>query len=191
MDRRHFVAAVTALALILIFAETPVAQTLTPAQVARMSSAYLRLDGIPGDSLTDRHRGEIDIDTFSWAQNRAASGMSGGGAAGRASMGTFHFTTYLGQASPRLFQACTTGQVIRSAVLSVSVPNHEYLYWRLWDVTVREYRTVHDTKKDHRPREEFSLDFGRIEIEYRPVAHTGAPMQPVRSGWDVRANRPF
>jgi type VI secretion system secreted protein Hcp len=191
MDRRLFFATVTAVLLSLGLTGISLAQTHTATQAAKASSAYLRLDGIPGDSPVVGHRGEIEIETYSWAESQPAAGASGGRASGRVNMGTFHLTAVLSPASPRLLQACANGQIIRSAVLSVSVPNYEFLYWRLWDVTIRDYRSILDTRKDPRPRDEFSLEFARIEIEYKPVTATGAQIGPVRSGWDVRANRPF
>jgi type VI secretion system secreted protein Hcp len=192
MDRRHFVAAVTALTLSLAITGICTAQMYTATQTARSTLLLLRIDGIPGDSMVDRHKGDIDIDSYSWVESRAASGMSGGGSAGRINMGSFHFSTRASQASPRLFQACASGQVFRSAVLTVWTTQQERQYWRMWDVTVHHYKNSLDLKKDLMSWDEFSLDFARIELDYRPVSLSGGPAPPpIRSGWDVRANRPF
>lgn len=76
--------------------------------------------------------------------------------------------------------------------MTVWITHHEQLYWKLGDVTVRDYRNSLDLKKDRLPQDEFSLDFARIEIDYRPPPQSGGPAPaPIRSGWDVRANRPF
>ena len=192
MDRRNFVAAVTALTLSLAITGISAAQMYTPAQTARSTLLLLRIDGIPGDSAVDRHKGEIDIESYSWVESRAASGAPGGGATGRVNAGSFHFSARSSQASPRLFQACASGQVLRSAVLTVWITQQERQYWRMWDVTVHHYKNSLDLKKDLMSWDEFSLDFARIEFDYRPVSLSGGPAPPpIRSGWDVRANRPF
>ena len=190
--KKHLFAIVMASSFILGITGIAMAQTYTATQTARSTLLLLRIEGIPGDSVVDRHKGDIDIESYSWAENRAASAQSGGGAAGRVNVGSFRFSAPTSQASPRLFQACATGQVFRSAVLTVWITHHERLYWRLADVTVRDYRNSLDLKKDRLPQDEFSLDFARIEIDYRPPPQPGGPSPaPIRSGWDVRANRPF
>ena len=65
------------------------------------SDYFLKIDGIDGESTDDRHKGEIDIQSFSWGVSNSGSMSSGsGGGAGKASFQDIHFTRQLDKASP-------------------------------------------------------------------------------------------
>lgn len=164
------------------------------AEAQKQMNAFLRLEGIAGESADAKHRGEIDIESFGWSESQTGSGSQPGGgrSSERINAGSFQFSAYTSQASPRLFQACATGQRVKTAVLTVrNRSGLEYMTWRLTDVSVRDYKIVGDTNRDARTRDEFSLEFSRIEFEYRPVQPNGQPGQPVKAGWDAVQNRPF
>lgn len=164
------------------------------AEAQKQINAFLRLDGIAGESTDARHKGDIDIESFGWSESQAGAIGQPGGArpAERVTMGSFQFSAYTSQASPRLFQMCALGQFIKTAVLTVrSRSGLEYMTWRLTDVMVRDYKIVGDTNRDARTRDEFSLEFKRIEFEYRPVQPNGQLGPPVKGGWDQIQNRSF
>jgi type VI secretion system secreted protein Hcp len=53
------------------------------------------------------------------------------------------------------------------------------------DVLVSSYQTggvQHDV-----PTDQFSLNFGRIDVEYRPMMPDGSMGMPVKGGFDVKA----
>src|SRR5438552_4737693 len=82
--------------------------------------AFLKIDGIPGDSLDAQHKGEIELLSFSWGESNAATVAHGsGGGAGKAVLQDFHFTTKTSQASPRLMLACSNAMPIKEATLTV------------------------------------------------------------------------
>jgi type VI secretion system secreted protein Hcp len=81
--------------------------------------AFLKIDGIAGESLDERHKDEIEVLAFSWGEsNSGSSGIGGGGGAGKVTMQDFRFTMKLSKASPQLAAACATGKHIKSAVLT-------------------------------------------------------------------------
>ena len=43
---------------------------------------FLRLDGIPGESVDAKHKGEIDVLSWSWGEIAADAGAAPGGGAG-------------------------------------------------------------------------------------------------------------
>ena len=81
---------------------------------------FLKLDGIAGESTDVAHKGEIDIDSWSWgvSNTRLDVGGGGGGGAGKASFQDFHFVSRISKASPALFLACASGSHIKEALLS-------------------------------------------------------------------------
>lgn len=84
------------------------------------SDYLLELDGVKGESKDDKHKGAIEIESFSWGvSNTGASSSGGGGGTGKVSFQDFHFTTRISKASPQLMLACATGQHIPTATLYV------------------------------------------------------------------------
>ena len=82
---------------------------------------FLKIDGIDGDSTSVQHKGEIDVQSWSWGvarPARRAGASGGGGGAGRASFQDFHFVSRISKASPALFLACATGQHHKEATLT-------------------------------------------------------------------------
>src|SRR4051812_34585062 len=83
--------------------------------------AFLKLEGIDGDSQDRSHVGWIEIETYSWGLTQSGSIASGGGGggAGKASFQDVHFTSLTSKASPLIAKACATGQHIAKAQLSL------------------------------------------------------------------------
>ena len=80
---------------------------------------FLKIDGIQGESRDDRHKDEIDIESFSWGETQSGTfAVGGGGGAGKVSMQDFHFTMPVNKASPALFLACAQGDHIKNAILT-------------------------------------------------------------------------
>ena len=80
---------------------------------------YLKIDGIKGESLNDKHKDEIDVESFSWGVSQTGSLATGGGSgAGKAQFQDLQISTNMSKASPLLFKACATGEHIKEATLS-------------------------------------------------------------------------
>ena len=82
--------------------------------------AFLKIDGIKGESTDDKHKDEIDVISWSFGEtNSGTAHTGGGGGAGRVNMKDFKFTMRTNKASPKLFQACANGKHINKVVLFV------------------------------------------------------------------------
>jgi type VI secretion system secreted protein Hcp len=154
--------------------------------------AFLKIEGIPGESRDSSHKEEIDVLSWSWgASNTGTHAGGGGGGAGKVSMNDLTVTKALDKSSPRLMLACAKGDLVRQAVLvcrSQEAEPVEYLKITLSDILVSSYSTSGSAGGDDRPMESISFNFGRIEIEYIPVDVNGVPEEPVRAAWDVVEN---
>ena len=158
---------------------------------------FLKLQGVEGESTDARHRGEIEVEAWSWGETNSGGSAGGsGGGAGRVAMSDLRFTARLGKASPKLLLACAAGQHIPSAVLVAQQsdeqrPAEDFLTLTLSDVLVKAYEAGDAGAAGAAPRDQVSLGFGRITIEYRPRSPDDGTLGPaVRSGWDLKANRP-
>src|SRR3954466_3049656 len=84
------------------------------------SDIFLKLDGIKGESLDDKHKDEIELQSFSFgASNFGRVAAGSGGRVGKASLQDFHFVMKSNKASPTLFLSCVSGKHISTAVLTV------------------------------------------------------------------------
>jgi type VI secretion system secreted protein Hcp len=148
---------------------------------------FLKIDGIPGESVDAAHNGEIEPVSFSWGESAAAARTAGAGV-GKVSLEQFHFTAKVTKASPLLLRACATGQHLKAAVLTARKEGgqgFEFLVVTLSDVVVSAYEIAGSVDADA-PLDQVSLSFGRIEVEYRPQRPDGSPDAAVHVGWDAR-----
>lgn len=154
---------------------------------------FLKIDGIPGESTDSSHKDEIDVLSSTWGESQPAMpGGPGGISAAKVVMEDFHFSMRLNRASPKIFLACASGARIRNAILAVrrAGPNPvEFLKWTFTDVTVASYQTTSNVPPGELPTDQFSLRFGKIEMEYYPVKPDGSLDTSIKAGWDLQANK--
>lgn len=146
---------------------------------------FLKLDGISGESQDSKHKGEIEIESFSWGVSNAGSaahGASGGGGAGKVSFQDFHFTTPVSAASPSIFRACATGKHIPKAVLTVRKAGErpvEFYKITLTDLLVSSYsQGGSSTDESNAPVDQFSFNFAKIEVNYQQQNSDGTVTTP-------------
>lgn len=153
---------------------------------------FLKLDGIDGESTDDKHKGEIDVLSWSWGETNSGShSTGGGGGAGKVSMQDFHFVMESNKATPKLMLACASGQHIKKAVLTcrkAGGEQQEYLKVTMDDLLVSSYQTG-GSGSSVKPSDQISLNFSKIEFEYKPQKPDGTLDAPVKAGWDLKANK--
>ena len=157
--------------------------------------AFLKLDGIKGESQDAKHKGEIDIMSFSWGAHQAGTSAIGSGAgSGKVSLQDLQITKKVDSSSPLLFLNCANGAHIKEGNLVVRKAGGdqlEYLKIKLTDVLVSSYQpSGHVHGGDDIPTESVSLNFSKIEMNYQPQGADGkAQGGPILAGWDVKANK--
>ena len=137
--------------------------------------AFLKIEGIEGESQDKTHKGEIEIDSYSWGVEQVAV-AGGGGGSGKPSAQDFHFTTPLSKASPNLMLACATGRHFPSATLTCrKAGGFEFLKIRMDEVLVSSYAPGGRTDESF-PEESVSLAFAKMDILYT-VQRTGETVE--------------
>jgi type VI secretion system secreted protein Hcp len=155
---------------------------------------FLKIDGIQGESLDKAHKGEIELEAFSWGETNAGAGGVGaaGGGAGKVQIQDLHVTAHVNKASPTLMLACATGKHLKEAVLSARKAGkgqQEFLVFKFTDLLVSSYQISGSAHVDTVPTDQISFNFGKIELEYRSQQTDGTLGPPVNAGWDVKANQ--
>jgi type VI secretion system secreted protein Hcp len=152
----------------------------------------LKVDGIEGESRIDKHKGEIDIESFSWGETNAALAPGGTGAGtGKVSMQDFHFSAQFSKASPVLFVSCASGKHFPTAtlyVLRAGDEQQEFLTWTLSDVMISSYQTGGSEGADLSPMDAFSLNFAKIVVSYKEQNADGRLGEEITAGWDLKKN---
>jgi type VI secretion system secreted protein Hcp len=153
---------------------------------------FLKIDGVEGESQDSKHKAEIEIQSFSFGATQTGSfAAGGGGGAGKVSMQDFHFTVPVNKASPKLMLACASGQHIKKAVLTVrkaGKEQQEYLKYTFSDILVSSYQTG-GGGGDVMPVDQISLNFAKIEQEYKEQKADGTLAGSVKAGWDLKQNK--
>lgn len=157
------------------------------------AQAFLKIDGIKGDSLDKQHKDEIDIQSFSFGVTNSGSigSGSGGAGAGKATFSSFHFNKLYDKASPALFKGVATGEHFKTAEFAFrrkgGDSSTDFLTIKLSDVLITGYQQ--GGTKEPPLLEGAELDAAKIEIEYTPQNTDGSLGDSVRASYDLKANK--
>ena len=153
--------------------------------------AFLKLDGVDGESQVRGHENEIEVVSFSFGVTQTGTGSSGGGGgAGRASFQDFNYVSAIHKGSPSLLKICASGEHIKSATLTVrkvAGQAFEFIKLKLEDILVSSYLPA-GAAGDEAPSEQVSLNFNKIEFSYVTQNADGSAGATNTVGWDVLRN---
>jgi type VI secretion system secreted protein Hcp len=154
---------------------------------------FLKLEGVPGESTDDKHKGEIDVESFSWGvTNTGTAGHGGGQGGGKALAQDAQFTKRTDKSSPVLMIGCATGQHFKEALLTVRKAGGtqlEYLKFKLEGVMVTSYQTMGAPGGGGVVQESFALNFAKIEMIYKEQKADGTLGGETKQKYDFEANK--
>lgn len=144
--------------------------------VLAAADAFLTVDGIKGESLDDKHKGDIEIASWSW----------GTISAGKA--GSLSFTKRVDKASPGLINASLSGNHIKKATLVLRKGGGErapqnYVRITLEDVIVSSVNV--SGAGSEMPMEQISFNFSKVKFEYIPQKADGSADAAISAAWDA------
>lgn len=158
-----------------------------------MSTDYfLKLDPkVEGESTDAKHKGEIEIESFSFGVTNQGTGGSGGGSGGgKSTQQDMHMTKKTDKASPVLAQACASGKHFPAAVLTIrkaGTEQQEYLVYTLNEVFVSSFQAG-GSGGNVIPLDQFSLNYVKMVMEYKEQKADGTLGGSVKLGWDWGKN---
>lgn len=153
---------------------------------------FIKIGSLKGESADHKHKEEIDVLSWSWGMDNAASGHVGGGSgAGKVNVHDISFVKYIDRSTPDLMLACAKGTHIPEARLVVRKAGDtplEYLTITMSDVLITSVHTGGAHGQD-RLTENVGLNFGKVKVDYKEQSASGqAGLSPTMT-WDVRANK--
>jgi type VI secretion system secreted protein Hcp len=159
--------------------------------------AFLKIEtpAVAGESSDAKHKGEIELFSFSLgASNPTTIGSATGGAgAGKVSFSSFSIMKKTDKTSPVLFQGLASGIHYDKATVTLRKAGGdnpvEYLKYTFGTVFVESIQWSGSTGGDDSPAESVSFVYGKLEIDYQPQGGTGKPEGgAIHGGWSVMKN---
>ena len=159
--------------------------------------AFLKIDGVPGESQDEKHKDWIEILSYSFGASQMSSGSrSSGGAASaeRVNIADFSIVKALDKASPLIFKNTCMGNHIPSVVLELcraTGDKAKYMEYKMADVLVSSVRPGGSAQGgESLPLEEVSFNAGRIDLTYVATDHkTGKGAGNVTAWWSQVENK--
>src|SRR5262245_25437377 len=130
---------------------------------------FLKIDGIEGESTDKDHKGELQVESWSWGVSSATT--AGGARSGKPCVASFNFTKNMDKASPPLMANAVSGMVIKTAVLTArkaGEAQQEFLKLTMESVLVSSYQVGGSSSSSSLPMEQLSLNFAKMSVEYKP-----------------------
>jgi type VI secretion system secreted protein Hcp len=153
---------------------------------------FAKIGAIKGESQDVKHKDEIEVLSWSWGVTQSGSmAHGGGGGQGKASFQDFNFTHHIDKASPVLMKSCATGVHIKDATITVRKAGkgqQEYLVIKMSDVIVTGV-ALSIGGDGPATDESVSLQFAKVDLEYRPQKADGTLDVGVHFKYDIKANK--
>ena len=141
----------------------PLAKAPTPSDLnaSRVTTTYLQIGTIAGESVAAGHVGWIKVDSFNWHIPSVYPGSSSSTVA-TGGPGSVTLSKRSDKASAALQNAAATGVLFPS----VTLDEVGYLKCELKNVMVSSYKAGGSGGGDQTPTEQFTLNFSAIEFHY-------------------------
>jgi len=127
---------------------------------------FIKIDGVDGESVDKKHKGEIEAFSFSWGLTNAGSHSGGGGGgAGKVTVQDLTFVAPVSSSSPVLMKKCCTGEHIPNVTLTFATreTKQEYLKIKLTDCIISSYQT--GAGGGSVPTDQVSFNFSSVDIQ--------------------------
>ncbi|HEY6993264.1 MAG TPA: type VI secretion system tube protein Hcp [Xanthobacteraceae bacterium] len=156
------------------------------------SDIFAKLGDIKGESLDDKHKGEIEVLSYSWGvTNPGSSGTGGGGGAGRATFQDLSIVHKIDKASPNLLKACATGQHLKEATITfrkAGKGQQDFLIVKMNDVIVTGVAQG-AASGETAGSETVNLEFAKVDWEYKPQKPDGSLEAGIHFKFDLKTHK--
>jgi len=154
---------------------------------------FLKIKGIDGESKDSKHKNDIELESWSWGEAQLGTGHAGGGhGAEKVAAQDFHFVMKYNKASPLLMLACANGEHITDATLTcrkAGKDQQEFLKIKFTELLVSSYQTGGSGHSDIIPTDQISINFAKMEAEYKEQNADGSLGGSTKKGYDFKANK--
>jgi type VI secretion system secreted protein Hcp len=140
---------------------------------AKGFDTFLKIEGVDGESLDDKHSNWIELLGFEHGMDQPTSvsrGSAGGAATGRTVHGDFVVRKYVDKASPKLYEAISQGKPFKKVTMEACrAGGGQLVYYSviLEEVLISKISIEKNSGgAEDLPVEEVALNYGKIEWTY-------------------------
>ena len=156
------------------------------------SDIFAKIGDIKGESPDDKHKGEIEVLSWSWGVTQSGTmAHGGGGGEGKANFNDLNFTHHIDKASPVLLKACATGEHIKEATITVRKAGkgqQEFLIIKMADIIITGVAPS-GAGDGAATAEHVALQFAKVDLEYKPQKADGSLDAGVHFKYDIKGNK--
>lgn len=160
-----------------------------------MIDAYLKIEGINGESEDDKHKNWIEVSNVLYAINQPRAetvSTAGGLTSGRAELFPINFTKLADIASPVLLQTCAAGKTIPKATFEFVRADGDgkpITYFKIDIENLMIASITPDSGDGGVISERVQLAYARIKWNYTRQSIRGGTQGNTSGGWDCSANK--
>lgn len=149
---------------------------------------YLDLGDIKGESKDDKHKDQIQVQSFSWggAQHTTVAGAGGSGA-GKVSLADFSIMKNFDKASPKLLLAMCKGTHIKTGTLTAvkAGDTGDFLKLEFGELFVTSLQVSASSEV---PQESVSFSYNTTDLTYKAQDDTGKLVTAATWKGNLKAN---
>ncbi len=160
----------------LVAAGLMAASIVSSTSVVSANDMFLKISGIKGESQDDKHKGSIDVLSWSWGTSTGTGRVKRGTVAPQC-IQDLQLTKFIDASTPQLLMNAVTGQTAKEATLTVrksGESQQEYLVIKMTDVLVTSYQTGGAAGSNLPIMDNLVLTFSTIEGEYKQQKPDGS-----------------
>jgi type VI secretion system secreted protein Hcp len=152
---------------------------------------FAKLGDIKGESTDNKHKDEIEVLSYSWGvTNPAHFGSGSGGGAGRATFQDLSILHKIDKASPKLLEACATGEHLKDATITfrkAGKGQEDFLIIKMNEVIITG--VAQSNPSSDTGSETVNLVFAQVDWEFKPQRPNGQLDPGIPFKFDIKANK--
>ena len=154
---------------------------------------FLKIEGVDGESTDDKHKGEIELESWSFGGTNPGSFSSGGGGGtGKVALSDFHFRQEgrqgIGQAVGVVLQRRAPEEgdagLPQGRQDAAGIPDDHHVAGPR-----QHFQGGGSAGSDVVPMDQVSFNYGKIEFKYKEQKPDGSLGGEIIGGWDVTTNK--
>jgi type VI secretion system secreted protein Hcp len=151
---------------------------------------FLKLDGIQGESVDDKHKDWIQISSFSFGASAVTSvSGTGGSGAGKVDVGDFNVMTFLDKATTPLLKSIFAGKHIKTGnfeAVKLGAGGKPFVKIDFQELYVT---SIQASATDEIPHVSVSFSYNQIAFEYSQQNEQGIVTTTGKATFNVKENK--
>jgi type VI secretion system secreted protein Hcp len=154
-------------------------------------SMWIKIDGCKGEATDDKHKDEIDIQSFSWGLSHPVSSSGTGQSMGESSASDLSVMKLVDRSTPNLMKFCMNAKVFGEVLLTCRKRGEdpiEYMKVKMKNALISNIQNS-GASEGGPLSESVSFAFTAVEVEYTPQKDDGSADGAVTMKWDFAKNK--